>query len=43
MSRKGVIKFCFLGPRFVEEYLVVSDICQLNCELTNIINLGTIC
>lgn len=44
MSQKCVIKFPFLGPRFDEEYLVVSDICQLNCELSNIIiNLRTIC
>lgn len=28
MSQKCVIKFRFLGPRFDEEYLVVSDICQ---------------
>lgn len=44
MSQKCVIKFRFLGPRFDEEYLVVSDICQLNCELSNIIiNLRAIC
>lgn len=43
MSQKCVIKFHFLGRRFDEEYLVVSDICQLNCELSNIIiNLRTI-
>lgn len=40
---KCVIKFHFLGRRFDEEYLVVSDICQLSCELSNIIiNLRTI-
>lgn len=43
MSQKCVIKFHFLGRRFDEEYLVVSDICQLSCELSNIIiNLRTI-